>query len=146
MREKKTVAICEREPITALRLRAVLSSCPSLELCAVVDSIPAAMELVREAPPSVLVLDQILGTQAVLDCLVWLRAASRPTAAIVLGDTLGEAEVLRFVRAGAKGIVCKTADLEVLSLCFHSVAAGAFWSQMEAFRVFQIAPTRLPGL
>ena len=97
------------------------------------------MELVREAPPSVLILGQTLGTQAVLDCLVWLQAANRPTSVIILGDKLGEAEAVRFVQAGAKGIVRKTADLEMLSICLRSVAAGAFWSQMEAFRVPQMA-------
>lgn len=143
MREKKTLAICQGEPITVLGLRALLISCPNLELRAVVDSIPAAMELVRRAPPSVLVLDQILGTQAVLDCLDWLQVASRLTAAIVLGDTLREAEAVRFVRAGAKGIVCKTAGLEMLSICLRSVATGAFWSQMKAFGSPKWLPTRL---
>ena len=44
-----------------------------------------------------------------------------------------EAEALRFIQAGAKGIVRKSADVEMLLVCLRSVASGATWMEKSVF-------------
>jgi DNA-binding NarL/FixJ family response regulator len=45
-----------------------------------------------------------------------------------------EAEALRLLQAGAKGIVRKTADLASLMTCLRSVASGRSWMEECVFR------------
>lgn len=124
---KTSVIACESQPLTAEGIKAVLAGCPDLELCRVVGSISAAVELLRHSLPAVLILDKAFGSQAVLDCLSLLRTTGQPTAAVVWGVSMTDAEALRFVQAGAKGVVRKTAGVDTLLVCLRAVAAGTTW-------------------
>jgi len=126
---KKTVALCESQPVTAEGLRALLTTTPDLEFVARLDSLPSAVDLVRDHPPAVLVLDKAFGAQAVLECLEALRAFPHTTAPVIWGVSITDAEALRFVQAGAKGIIRKSADLDTLLLCLGCAADGAVWME-----------------
>lgn len=128
-RKRKTLAICDSEPATALAICEILSASPDIELCSVVQSLAATKRLLRQASPAVVILDEALGVQTVRDCVSWLRASGRLTAVVVWGAKLAQADAIRFVQAGAMGIVRKTAAPEMLLTCLRSVAAGAFWSE-----------------
>lgn len=130
---KKKVAICETQPVTAEGLRALLASSPDLEVLRPVNSLSAALDLVRAAAPSVLLLDKAFGAQAVFDALASLSAAGEAIAPVVWGVSITEAEALRFIQAGAKGIIRKAADLESVLICLRSVAAGATWMEQPVF-------------
>lgn len=142
--EKKTVAACETQPVTAEGLRALLAGSADLEFLARLDSLPAGLELVRQKTPAVLILDKAFGAQSVLECLEALRALGTRTAAVVWGILITEAEALRFVQAGAKGILRKSADPETLLNCLRSVAGGAAWMEQDLFHPRLRAP-RGPG-
>jgi len=112
----------------------VLSSCPDFELCRTAHSISDVMELLRQAPPNLLILDKAFGAQAVLDCLAFLKGTGRPTATVIWGVSVTDAEALRYLQAGARGIIHKTAELHTLLVCLRSVAAGATWMDQTALR------------
>jgi DNA-binding NarL/FixJ family response regulator len=86
----------------------------------------------------VLIIDKGLGAKAVLDTLGQLasaRASRRPAPnVIVWGMSLTESEALRFLQAGAKGIVRKSADTDMLLACLRAVAQGKSWMQDTVFR------------
>lgn len=130
---KKGVAICETQPVTAEGLRALLDATPDLECFPSGDSVPAALEAVRRFRPSLLILDKAFGSQVLLDSLAELRAFDRSVAAVVWGVSMTEAEALRFIQAGAKGIIRKSADLDTLMVCLRSVASGATWMERSVF-------------
>jgi DNA-binding NarL/FixJ family response regulator len=130
---KKSVAICDLQPVTAAGLRAMLETCPDLEFHSAGDSLPAALEIVRTFRPSLLIIDKAFGSQAVLGALDEIKTSGWPGAAVVWGVSMTEAEALRFVRAGARGIIRKSADRETLLVCLRSVAAGATWMEKNVF-------------
>jgi DNA-binding NarL/FixJ family response regulator len=47
--------------------------------------------------------------------------------------SITEAEALRFIQAGARGIIRKSADVETLLVCLRSVASGATWMEKTVF-------------
>jgi two-component system nitrate/nitrite response regulator NarL len=57
------------------------------------------------------------------------------TAAVVVwGGSITEAEALRFLQAGARGVIRKTAEVGVVLACVRSVAAGRSWMEDSLFR------------
>ena len=130
---RKSIAVCETQPVTAEGLRGVLGASPDLEFLRASDSISGALETVHLFRPALLILDKAFGAQAVLDTLVELKNTDHGVATVVWGVSITEAEALRFVQAGAKGIIRKSADVETLLVCLRSVASGATWMEKTVF-------------
>ena len=128
--------ICDTQPVTAEGLRTLLAGSPDLKFSGVAETLSHASAVVREIAPALLVLDKGFGMQAVLDWLSLVRdtVAGRETAVVVWGVSVTEAEALRFLQAGARGILRKTAGLAMVLACLRSVAAGRSWMEDCVFR------------
>lgn len=135
--EARTVSICDTQPVTAEGVRAILASVPDLRFSEVCDSLPRAAECMRSNPADVLILDKAFGIQAILDWLAGWRASSdyRPDTGIVIwGISVTEAEALRFLQAGPRGILRKTAPVQSVTSCLRAVANGRSWMEDCVFR------------
>ena len=141
--QTKRVAICDTQPITAEGVRVLLESCQDYEFIDWAESLEIGAALVRTARPDILIVDKAFGTHAVLDWLRDLRHCERPPLAVVWGVSMTEAEALRFLQAGASGIVRKGADLRTIMSCINTVAAGRSWMEDTVFRD-SIRPERYP--
>jgi DNA-binding NarL/FixJ family response regulator len=134
----RTVSICDTQPVTAEGIRTLLSDCPDLKFEQATDSLSRAMEMLRDSPPSVVVVDKAFGIQTILEWLTELRTAdpdlSTRTGIVIWGVSVTEAEALRFLQAGARGILRKTATIPMLVACLRSVAAGRTWMEDCVFR------------
>jgi two-component system nitrate/nitrite response regulator NarL len=128
---KKTIAVCDTQPITAEGLRNLLASSDDLELVEAMNSLATATALVRAKAPDIVVVDKGFGMRAVLD---WIHDLNGTPAITVWGVSMTEAEALRLLQAGAKGIVRKTADLASLLTCLRTVASGRSWMEDCVFR------------
>jgi DNA-binding NarL/FixJ family response regulator len=105
----RTVSICDTQPVTAEGIRTLLSDCPDLKFEQATDSLSRAMEMLRESPPSVVVVDKAFGIQTILEWLTELRTADRPstrTGIVIWGVSVTEAEALRFLQA-ARAASCE---------------------------------------
>jgi DNA-binding NarL/FixJ family response regulator len=131
---KQTVAVCDTQPVTAEGLKMLLGSCPDLEFCEVVDSLDSAASMLRRHPVDILIVDKGLGMHSVLDWLNQLKMSEKSPAIVVWGVSVTEAEALRFLQVGARGIVRKTADLNTLLTCLRTVASGRSWMEDSVFR------------
>ena len=132
---KKTVLICETLPITAAGLRSMLETSQDLEHLASVATLEEANEAIRTRRPNLVILDKSLGIQAVLEWIGQIKRADHKGMEMILwGVSITEAEALRFLQAGAKGIVRKTSDPETLMACLTAVAAGSSWMADSVFR------------
>ena len=131
---KKTVIICDTQPIAMAGLRALLAQNPDLAVAGEATSIMAGMELIRNLLPAVLVIDKGFGLQPVLDWIANLNTNGRRTAVVVWGHAVNEAEALRMVQAGAQGVIRKTAALQSLLDCIRMVAAGSTWMDDVMFQ------------
>jgi DNA-binding NarL/FixJ family response regulator len=129
-----TVGMCETQPITAEGVRTALETNGENEVAWVVGNLPVAHQLLLHQPPDVLLLDKAFGAQAVLDLLAELRNARMPCAAVVWGVSMTEAEALRLLQSGARGIMRKTADAATLRECIRAVAGGGAWMEDCVFR------------
>jgi DNA-binding NarL/FixJ family response regulator len=124
-----TVAICDTEPVAIEGLRCLLGAGEGLRVVAAESCLAAGIDAVRELRPDLAVLDKGFGFQPVMDALRGLGTAEWGTRAIVWGTSLSDAEALRFLHAGASGVVRKTASLVTLLDCFGCVASGANWME-----------------
>jgi two-component system nitrate/nitrite response regulator NarL len=129
----KTVAICETQPVTAEGVKTLLSSCEDLELIGSETSLLSGMEMVQSQAPAVVIIDKALGFQAVADWIASIRSSGKPVAPVVWGISMNEAEALRFMQAGAQGVVRKTADLTTLLACLRAVSGGSTWMEESLF-------------
>jgi two-component system, NarL family, nitrate/nitrite response regulator NarL len=132
--KRKTVAICETQPVTAQGIRALIEGNPDLEFTQAVDSLQAASELLRRTPPDILMVDKAFGIQCLLEWLEDTRMRRTPTAPVIWGVSLTEAEALRFLQAGARGIVRKSANPNVVLSCLRAVASGRSWMEDCVFK------------
>jgi len=137
----KSVSICDTQPVTAEGVRNLMEGAPDLQFLETVDSLKQAAELVRRSDPDVLILDKAFGIQAILDWLGELRGAASAsggpppkTGFVVWGVSVTEAEALRFLQAGARGILRKTAGVAALLACVRTVAQGRSWMEDCVFR------------
>lgn len=126
---KKTVVICDTQPIAMEGLRALLVQIQDMAAVGEATSIMAGMDLVRSLSPAIVVIDKSFGLQPVMDWIASLRANGngRRVSVLVWGHSVNEAEALRMVQAGAQGVIRKTAPLGSLSDCLRAVAAGNTW-------------------
>jgi two-component system nitrate/nitrite response regulator NarL len=131
----KRVSVCDTQPVTAEGVRTLLSGSLDLRFAEVVDSLSQARDLVERTNPEVLMIDKAFGMQAILEWLTELKPnEENPTAIVVWGVSVTEAEALRFLQAGAKGILRKTAGIPVVLACLRTVALGRSWMEDCVFR------------
>ena len=136
---RKIVSICETQPLMVNGLRHLLESTDDLEFGASHMS-PAEWMLSAAANTTdVLIIDKGLGAKTVLEALSQLPAehgVARSTvpAVVVWGMSITEAEALKFLQAGAKGILRKSADTDKILACLRAAAQGRSWMQDSVFR------------
>jgi two-component system, NarL family, nitrate/nitrite response regulator NarL len=131
------ISICDTQPVTAEGVRTLLTGADDLQFLKACDSPQAAREWMREQVPDVLILDKAFGIQAILDWLgEWKSspAYSDQVGIVVWGVSVTEAEALRFLQAGARGIMRKTAGVVSVLSCLRTVAAGRSWMEDCVFR------------
>jgi two-component system, NarL family, nitrate/nitrite response regulator NarL len=138
-RAKQIVSICETQPITVKGLRHLLDETDDLVLGGSHNS-PAEWMMSGSAESTdLLIIDKGLGAHIVLEALNRLPAIrkgenfTRP-GVVVWGLSITEAEALRFLQSGARGIVRKSADEGALLACLRAVAGGRSWMQDSVFR------------
>jgi len=126
--------VCDTQPITSEGLRALLTAAGDLEFQSSVNSLEAATQLITSRPSDVVIVDKGFGMRVVLDWIHDLKLADAAPAVMVWGVSMTEAEALRLLQAGAKGIVRKTADLDSILSCLRTVASGRSWMEDCVFR------------
>ncbi len=147
-KRKKTVSICETQPLTVKGLQHLLESTEDLEFGSPHGS-PAEWMLSPAAEKTdILIIDKGLGAKTVLDALNQLpvehgTARSTVPAVVIWGMSITEAEALRFLQAGAKGIVRKSADTPTVLACLRAVSQGRSWMQDSVFRESSTLETQI---
>lgn len=125
-----TLLICDTEPIAIEGLRSLLAA-GGPTVVAAEESLLDAMDAARELGPSIIVLDKGLGTHAVLDWLHTLRRLPSSASVVVWGTPLTSFEGLRFIHAGATGVVRKSSSLDSIRQCVRTVAEGGTWMEND---------------
>lgn len=141
----RSVLICETQPLTVEGIRAILAASTDLRVIGVCENLAVCRELIRKQAPDLVLLDKALGMQVLLDWIQNLRlsemdsarlgvapvAAAKP---VIWGVSITEAEALRFLQAGAKGILRKSTTPTNMLNCLRTVAGGKNWMEDSVFR------------
>ena len=77
-----------------------------------------------------IVIDKSFGTHAITDWLHRFGATGAKAAPVIWGIGINESEALRFLQAGARGVLRRTSEPETLLTCLRSVTGGSFWGRM----------------
>jgi two-component system, NarL family, nitrate/nitrite response regulator NarL len=139
LKRKKIVSICETQPLTVYGLEHLLEETEDLAFGSAHASPAEWMADPAAHQTDMLIIDKGLGAKVVIDALGHLPAehgSVRATvpAVIVWGMSITEAEALRFLQAGAKGIIRKSADNATILACLRCIAQGRSWMQDSVFR------------
>lgn len=133
----KSIAICDTQPVTVEGVRNLLRGIPDLKFVAAWESLPQAAEAIRNQSPDVMIVDKSFGIQAILDWLTDMHAKDGTplrTEIVVWGVSITEAEALRFLQAGARGILRKSAGVQSIIAYLRTVASGRSWMEDCVFR------------
>jgi two-component system, NarL family, nitrate/nitrite response regulator NarL len=130
---KTTVGVCDTQPITSAGVQAVLGRSADMECLWAVSSLDAAMHMLRLQAPQVVLLDKALCINSLFHWMVDLRSIAN-TAVVVWGASLTEAEALRFIQAGARGVMRKVVEPETLLACVRAASKGCMWMEDVIFR------------
>jgi DNA-binding NarL/FixJ family response regulator len=115
-------------------LRSLMESIDGPRVIAVATNVEDAVAAVRELHPAILVVNKGFGLPTVMDWVRLLSTLENPTAVIVWGVAMSESEAVRFLQAGAAGVIRKTATLAELTDCLRAVAAGESWTESGLVR------------
>ena len=130
----ETLAVCDPEPVSMEGLRSLMVALGGPRVVATDTNLEEGVDAVRELRPTVLVVNKGFGSHTVVDWLRLIRAEGVPTAVVVWGVPMTEPEALRYLQAGAAGVVRKTAPVSDLSTCIRTVAAGGNWMEHDILR------------
>lgn len=105
----------------------MLEKSAELECAWIVPHLPIVVQLTRQARTDVVVLDRQFGQQLVLRVLEDILRHHPDTGVVIWGAAISEAEALRYLQAGARGLLKKSASLSAIERCLVAVGQGAIW-------------------
>src|SRR4051794_1281611 len=114
-------------------LRSLMESIDGPRVVAAETSVEDGADAIRDLGPSLVVLDKSFGTSTVADWVRMLSTAENSPAVIVWGARMTDNEALRFLQAGASGVIRKTAPLTEIAGCVRAVAGGGTWMESEPY-------------
>jgi DNA-binding NarL/FixJ family response regulator len=119
-----TVILADDHAIVRHGLRALLETEPGLSLVGEAEDGLAAIRLVEQLRPDILIVDLMMPGLNGLEVTRQVRKCSPQTRIIVLSMHANEAYVLEALRHGALGYVLKGSQVRDLLQATHHVAAG----------------------
>jgi two-component system nitrate/nitrite response regulator NarL len=130
---KMTVGICETQPLVTAGLRSMAQNSGTFTLLEPAHSLDETLRLTVTSCPQVVVIDKAFGMPAVMDFLTRVRDRV-PTSFVIWGSSMTEPEALRCLKAGARGVLRKTAEPGTVLACLQAVAGGGTWLEDSLFQ------------
>lgn len=121
------IVIAESNPLSRDGLRALLQSERGLRVVGEAANGEAAVAMVRQFEPDILLLDMTLPQMGGTDVLRQLAAAALQVRVLVLTADIGTNETVQALNLGARGLVLKTSPSTMLFEGIQRVMAGGYW-------------------
>jgi DNA-binding NarL/FixJ family response regulator len=122
--EKIRIAIADDHAVLRESLSALLASHRDFEVVGTASNGAEALELVEKKSPDVLVLDLFMPGTDGFEVLRQLDRANTKVASLVLTGSDSQPDYVHVVRLGARGLVLKGDDPEMLFSAIRIVASG----------------------
>jgi len=130
----KNVLVCDAHPVTAAGVKALISGHQELRFADSVSSLQNALDVVRERQIDIVLMEKTFGWRAIEEFLAGLRQDGITTQAVIWGALISEAETIRFMHAGARGVLLKTTELSSFVACLRAIAQGRIWMDESMLR------------
>lgn len=136
----KPILVCDTQPVAIEGVRGLLAQSGDLRFAGAVGSLEAAFELTRGLNPAAVVIDKSFGSPEITEWLSRFSAAGARSAAVLWGVHVSESEALRFLQAGARGVLRRTSEPQTLLTCLRAVTGGQTWLEEGIFGESEKAP------
>jgi len=127
LKKKINILIVDRETIFRLGLRRLLSVEEDFRVTGEAENPTQATHMARQLKPDLIFLQAGLAEAETADLLSRLRGASAGCKIVVTAGTLGNGASLRYVRAGACGVILKSIDPALWVKCVRKVMDNEIW-------------------
>ena len=126
-----TVVIADDHPLMRAGLRRVLDLEGGFLVLGEARNGIEAVQMVEACRPDVLLLDLQMPGSSGLDALRLLSPISRHVRVILLTGSIERSDILKALQLGARGVVFKDADPDLLMKAIHRVLSGQYWVGRE---------------
>ncbi len=124
LQKKIRITIAEDHTILREALATTLNRQPDFEVQAKARNGKEAIEVVREKPPDVLILDLTMPDGNGFDVLRAINQQGAPVPTLVLTGSENKSDYAQVVKLGGRGLVVKSEGMEKLCAAVRNVAQG----------------------
>lgn len=114
-------------PSTSQRLRALLESDPGFRVSGETNDVREIMPLVMQHHPDILLLDINTPHGSALDVIEQVAAKAPTVRTLIITEHVDGMAMMRFLRAGARGVVVREDTTPVLFKSIRRVMQGEHW-------------------
>jgi two-component system nitrate/nitrite response regulator NarL len=141
-----TIFVCEAQPIALAGLQTVFTGSQDIQLIGKANGFTEALPAIAAQSPDLVLLGQSSPPKPVLPQISEVIAASPSSRVVLWVVDLHEHEVFRALQLGARGILRKIQDPEVLLGCLRAVANGSIWIEDSLATRQEVSSRRDPIL
>lgn len=127
LKKKINILVVDREAIFRFGLRRLLGAEEDLRVAGEGENATQALHMARQLKPDLIFLQTDLAAGETAALLSRLREASAGCKVVVTAGTLVEGESLRYMRAGASGVILKSVDPVLWVKCVRKVMDNEIW-------------------
>lgn len=131
-RHSVRILIADDHPILRDGLRKLLESSPGFTVVGEAADGAAAVRLVRQLVPDVLLLDLSMPRVSGLEVLRELAGTETPVHTILLTAAIERRQIVEALQLGARGVILKESATELLFRCIRCVMDGQHWVGRES--------------
>ena len=121
------VFACEAQPIVLEGLAQVLSQDAEFEYLGSASHLNAALDVVREQHPDIVLVDQSAGLKQVFQFISDVKGTWARCQPVLWVNDLAEIDCFRALQLGARGILKKTVTVTAMIECLRAVGQGEVW-------------------
>ena len=105
----------------------MLAGCEDFDYQGSVPTLSDAFSAARQNQPDIILVDHSAGLKAVFEFIAEVKSASGKCQTVLWVQDLAEVDCFRALRCGARGVLKKTSQVEVLLDCLRTVGRGDVW-------------------
>jgi DNA-binding NarL/FixJ family response regulator len=126
------ILIVDDHPIFRHGLRRVLSSQPDFRVVGEAGCGGEALQLAFKVRPDIILLDNSIPGSTTTAILADLNKAKCCALTVLMSEELDQDEIIDALQAGARAVLGKNANPEIVLKCIRSVVSGQLWVGQES--------------